>query len=162
MVIITHLVLRPVARSINRQTIQDAGNERLYILRIVCRSDDEQHIRTLFVQAIVKESLLLQAMESEDLEGTDKVEVKTFILANGRQDTLMGKVVGLLSLEQAVSAASWRQFSPSLEECRRAGKRRESRSLICGTPKVEKATQHRICLYQDQDRRGHEGMRFDQ
>ena len=116
LVIITHLVLRPIARRINRQTIQDVSEERLYILRIVCRGTDEQHIRTLFVQEIVKESLLLQAMESEDIQGTDKVEVKAFILANGQQDTLMERVVGLLSLEQAVSAASWKHAPQQLDE----------------------------------------------
>jgi putative Mg2+ transporter-C (MgtC) family protein len=116
LVIITHLVLRPVARRINRQKIQDVSEERLYILRIVCRGNDEQHIRTLFVQEIVKESLLLQAMESEDIQGTDKVEVKAFILSNGQQDTLMEKVVGLLSLESAVSAASWKLAPRLLDE----------------------------------------------
>jgi putative Mg2+ transporter-C (MgtC) family protein len=115
-VIITHLVLRPVARNINLMTIQDVNDERVYILRIVCRSSDEQHIRTLIVQEIVKESFLLQAMESEDIQGTDKVEVKAFILANGRQDALMEKVVGILSLEQAVSAASWKHVPQSLDE----------------------------------------------
>ena len=55
-------------------------------------------------------------MESEDIQGTDKVEVNAFILANGRQDTLMEKVVGLLSLEQAVSAASWKQIPHENEE----------------------------------------------
>ncbi|HAM50527.1 MAG TPA: hypothetical protein DCP92_07440 [Nitrospiraceae bacterium] len=116
LVIITHLVLRPIARSINRQTIQDVSEERLYILRIVCRSNAEQQIRTLFVQEIVKQSLLLQSMESEDIQETDKVEVKAFILANGQQDALMEKVVGLLSLEPAVSAASWKHVPQPLDE----------------------------------------------
>jgi putative Mg2+ transporter-C (MgtC) family protein len=116
LVIATHLVFRPIAKAINRQPVQDISDERLYILRIVCRSNDEQNIRTLFVHEIVKESLLLQAIESEDLQGTDKVEVKAFILANGRQDTLMEKVVGLLSLEQAVSAASWKHTPQQLDE----------------------------------------------
>ncbi len=34
----------------------------------------------------------------------------------GRQDTLMEKVVGLLSLEQAVSAASWKHIPQQLDE----------------------------------------------
>ncbi len=115
LVVITHLILRPVAGRINRWPIQDVGEERLYILRIVCRSDAEQHIRTLFVQQIVHESLLLQSVESEDIQGTDKVEVTAYILASGPQDTQMEKVVGLLSLEPAVSAAGWKHIPQPID-----------------------------------------------
>ena len=68
-----------------------------------------------FVQLIVQESLLLQSVESEDIQGTDNVEVKAYILATGQQDTQMERVVGLLSLDQAVSAASWKNI-PQMEE----------------------------------------------
>ncbi len=115
LVVITHLILRPVAGRINRWPIQDVGEERLYILRIVCRSDAEQHIRTLFVQQIVHESLLLQSVESEDIQGTDKVEVTAYILASGPQDTQMEKVVGLLSLEPAVNAAGWKHIPQPID-----------------------------------------------
>ncbi len=86
------------------------------ILRIVCRSNSEQQIRTLFVQEVLKESFLLQSIESEDIQGTDTVEVKAFILANGQQDAMMEKIVGMLSLHQAVSAASWKHVSQAMEE----------------------------------------------
>lgn len=115
-VIITHLVLRPLGKRIDRRTRPDENAERLYILRIVCRSSAEQQIRTLFVQEIPKESLLLQSMDSEDIQGTDKVEVKAFILANGQQDALMEKIVGMLSLNSTVSAASWKHVSQAIEE----------------------------------------------
>lgn len=116
LVIMTHLFLRPLANSINRWRIQDVSEDRLYILRIVCRSNAEQHIRTLFVQEIMKVSVLLQSIESEDIQGTDKVEVRAFILAKGKQDAQMEKVVGLLSLEQAVSAASWKHIAQQMDE----------------------------------------------
>ena len=114
-IITTHLVYRPLATNMNRSTTQNLGGERLYILRIVCRSNSEHEIRTLFVQLIVQESLLLQSVESEDIQGTDNVEVKAYILATGQQDTQMERVVGLLSLDQAVSAASWKNI-PQMEE----------------------------------------------
>jgi len=115
-VVLTHLLLRPVASSINRKRIQDVGEERLYTLRIVCRSNAEQTVRTLIVQEVAKESVTLQSIESEDIQGTDKVEVKAFILATGRQDSQMEKVVGLLSLEQAVSAAGWNHVTQQMDE----------------------------------------------
>ena len=115
-VIITHVLLRPISNSINRLTIQVTGGDRLYILRIVCRSNAEQQIRTHFVQQIAQESLLLQSVESEDIQGTDKVEVKAYILSTGQQDAQMERVVGLLSLDQAVSAASWKHIPQQMEE----------------------------------------------
>jgi putative Mg2+ transporter-C (MgtC) family protein len=116
LVIITHLILRPLGKKIDRRTLQDVSAERLYVLRIVCRSSSEQQIRTLFVQEILKESLLLQSIESEDIHGTDTVEVKAFILAVGQQDALMEKIVGMLSLNQAVTAASWKHVAQAMEE----------------------------------------------
>lgn len=116
LVIVTHLVLRPIGKRIDRRTIQDVNAERLYILRIVCRSGAEQEIRTLFVQEIIKESLLLQSIESEDIQGTGTVEVKAFILAYGQQEAIMEKIVGLMSLNPAVSAASWKHVSQAVEE----------------------------------------------
>ena len=118
LVMVTHLVLRPIGKRIDRRTIQDVGAERLYILRIVCRSSAEQQIRTLFVQEILKESLLLQSIESEDIQGTDTVEVKAFILAYGLQEAIMEKIVGMLSLNQSVSAASWKTYRGNLKNSR--------------------------------------------
>jgi putative Mg2+ transporter-C (MgtC) family protein len=116
LVIATHLVLRPIAKAINRQPIQDTSADILYILRIICRSNAEQQIRKLFVQEIVHETLLLQSIESEDIQSTDKVEVTAYILSSGRQDAQMEKVVGLLSLEPAVSTASWKHAPQQLDE----------------------------------------------
>lgn len=59
---------------------------------------------------------MLQSIESEDIQGTDTVEVKAFILAYGQQESIMGKIVGLLSLNRAVSAASWKHVSGQMEE----------------------------------------------
>ncbi len=115
LVVITHLVLRPIAGRINRWPIEDLGEERLYILRIVCRGSAEQRIRTLFVQQIVQESVLLQSVESADIQDTDKVDVHAYIRATGRQDTQMEKVIGLISLEPDVSAASWQHIPQEVD-----------------------------------------------
>ena len=116
LVIVTHLILRPLGKRIDRRTLHDVSAEQLYILRIVCRSSSEQQIRTLFVQEILKESLLLQSIESEDIQGTDTVEVKAFILAVGQKDAVMEKIVGMMSLNQAVTVASWKHLAEAMEE----------------------------------------------
>jgi putative Mg2+ transporter-C (MgtC) family protein len=116
LVLLSHLLLRPIGAKLNRQPMISTDEELLYILRIVCRSNEEQHIRTILVQGIVQESLLLQSIESVDTSGTDTVEIKAAIQTIGRQDTQLEKVVGLLSLEPTVTAASWQYIQQHLDE----------------------------------------------
>ena len=63
----------------------------------------------------IKVSVLLQSTQSEDIRGTDKIEVRAFILAKGRQAAKMEKV-GSLSLEQAVSATSWKHIPQQMDK----------------------------------------------
>lgn len=115
-VVATHLILRPIGARLNMQPLLMTDQEILYILRIVCRGDEEQQIRTILVQEIVQETLILQALESENIPGADTVEVRAYILTTGRQDTQLEKVVGLMSLEPTVTAASWKYVQQHLEE----------------------------------------------
>ena len=116
LVIITHLILRPLGNMLNKQPLQVADAELYSTLRIVCRGNEEQQIRKVLVQEIVQESLLLQSLESEDISGTDKVEVRAFLLTKGRQDSQLEKIVGLMSLEPTVTAASWKYVQQHMDE----------------------------------------------
>jgi putative Mg2+ transporter-C (MgtC) family protein len=69
-------------QKLNKQPYTDA--ELSFALRIVCRGHEEQQIRKVLVQEIIQESLLLQSIESEDISGTDKVEVMALVMTNGR------------------------------------------------------------------------------
>jgi putative Mg2+ transporter-C (MgtC) family protein len=116
LVIITHLILRPLGIMLNKQPLQDTDAELYSALRIVCRGSEEQQIRKVLVQEILQESLLLQSLESEDISGTDKVEVRAFVMTRGRQDSQLEKIVGLMSLEPSVTAASWKFVQQQLDE----------------------------------------------
>jgi len=116
LVIMTHLIMRPLGNKLNKQPLQVADAELTCALRIVCRGIEEQHIRRVLVQEIVQESLLLQSIESEDISGTDKVEVRALVVTKGRQDSQTEKIVGLMSLEPAVTAASWKYLQQQLDE----------------------------------------------
>jgi putative Mg2+ transporter-C (MgtC) family protein len=115
-VIITHLILRPLGNRLNKQPIQDSDSELSCALRIVCRGNEEQQIRKVLVQEVIQESLLLQSIESEDISGTDKVEVRAFVITSGRLDSQLEKIVGLMSLEPTVTAASWKYVQQHLDE----------------------------------------------
>jgi putative Mg2+ transporter-C (MgtC) family protein len=114
LVIITHLILRPLGITLNTQP--HTTEELSCILRIVCRGNEEQQIRKVLVQEIIQASLLLQSLESEDISGTDKVAVLAFAITRGRQDALLEKAVGLMSLEPSVTAASWKYIEHRLDE----------------------------------------------
>jgi putative Mg2+ transporter-C (MgtC) family protein len=115
-VMITHLILRPLGNKLNKQPLQNTNIELSCTLCIVCRGNEEQQIRKVLVQEITQESLLLQSIESEDISSTDKVEVRAFVLTRGRQDSQLEKIVGLMSLEPSVTAASWKYVQQHMDE----------------------------------------------
>jgi putative Mg2+ transporter-C (MgtC) family protein len=116
LVIATHLLLRPLGNVLARRPLQTGDENFLYSLRIVCQGNAEQQIRAVVVQEMVQEPLMLQSMESEDIEGTGKVEVKALVATSGRQDAKLEKIVERVSLDRAVTAASWHAMAEQQED----------------------------------------------
>lgn len=105
-VIGANILLRPVGKAINRDmTVNDA--EITYLFRITARADQESHMRALLLHSIGGQPLLLRSLESEDVEHTDKVEVRATLTSTGRQNLLLEQLVSRLSLEAGVTGASW-------------------------------------------------------
>jgi putative Mg2+ transporter-C (MgtC) family protein len=59
-------------------------------------------------------SLGMATLESNDLEESGRVEVTAELTAQSKSDAILEQVVGRLSLEPTVSAASW-SVGPILE-----------------------------------------------
>ena len=78
-----------------------------YVLSVTCRSPDEAHVRALLLQGLAGRGLGLRRLDSNNLEGTGRVVVTSFVTAHKRVDADVEKIVGRLSLEQTVSAARW-------------------------------------------------------
>jgi len=107
-VLLANFGLRPLARLIDRQpTESDTTTEVLYLLRLVCRSEGENHARALLLQMTQTLPITLQSLHSEDLNSTGKVEVRANFHSRGRQDAMLESVVGRMSLEPGISAVSW-------------------------------------------------------
>ena len=102
----TNVFLRPLAHSINRQPIKNTELETYYRCTVVCRSEDEIHVRALLLQ-MVNNGLMLRALSSEDLDNPAKLEVKADLMIQDRNDLLLEQIVSQLSLEPGVSAVSW-------------------------------------------------------
>lgn len=108
-VLLANFGLRPLARLIDRQPPgpESASEDVLYLLRVVCRSEGENHARALLLQMTQTLPLVLQSLHSEDLDATGKVEVRANFHSAGRQDAMLESVVGRMSLEPEITAVSW-------------------------------------------------------
>jgi putative Mg2+ transporter-C (MgtC) family protein len=103
-----NLLLRPLALKINRQPLQNTEVETHYRCAVVCRGEDEAHVRTLLLYGVNNAAMTLQALDSEDLNGTNKVQVQASLIMADRNDALLEQVISRLSLEPGVSAVSWK------------------------------------------------------
>jgi putative Mg2+ transporter-C (MgtC) family protein len=105
---LTNLLLRPLVRLINRRPIAQTESDVHYHVRVVCRSPEEAHVRALLLQGTNGGQLSLRQLESSDIELNGRVEVDAHLMAHSKSDAILEQVVGRLSLEPTVSAASWR------------------------------------------------------
>jgi len=108
MVIFVNLALRPLSRLLDSQPIQSTELLRNYAVEIVCRGAQEAHVRALMLQGFATSGLHLTALDSENIEDSDRVEVTAQVNGEGVQPLALEQIVGRLSLEPAVTAARWR------------------------------------------------------
>lgn len=103
-----NLALRPLVRFINRQPLMQAATEYHYRVRVVCGGSDEAHVRALLLHGTSNAPLSLRQLESLDLLDSGRVEVVALLSAPSDCNANLEQIVGRLSLEPTVSAASWK------------------------------------------------------
>jgi putative Mg2+ transporter-C (MgtC) family protein len=107
LVILSNVMLRPLAHQIDRV---NAGASELglrYTLRLVCQQANELHIRALLVQMLSAGPLILRSLDSVDIEDTGRVRVEAEVVAQTPAHAALEEVIARLSLESGVSAVSW-------------------------------------------------------
>src|SRR5580658_178228 len=102
-----NVVLRPLAYRLYPAQAAAEEHEVTYGFELICRPEDEAHMRALLLQAMSQSPLILVGLRSEDIEGTNKMKVTARIKGLGRQNDAMEQLVVRLSLEAGVSAVSW-------------------------------------------------------
>jgi putative Mg2+ transporter-C (MgtC) family protein len=108
-VLLSNTVLRPLGYRINQQPLKGTELELCYQCSLLCHSKDEAHVRALLLQSLSTSVMRLRSLRSEDLEDQDdRVEVEAEMVTQTRDDQLLEQIVSRLSLEPAVTAASWR------------------------------------------------------
>jgi len=114
-ILCTNVVLRPLAYRLYPAQAAAEEHEVTYAFELVCRPEDEAHIRALMLQGMSQSSLILTGLRSEDIEGTNKMKVTAQIKGLGRQNIALEQLVVRLSLEAGVSAVSWAVRAEILE-----------------------------------------------
>lgn len=103
----TNLVLRPLVQRVNRLSRTSGEAETHYTVEIDCRAAEEAHMRSLLLHELSQAGLGLRRIESEDIAQSTKVSVTAKAVAPKRIDAALEQIVGRLSLEPMVSAATW-------------------------------------------------------
>jgi putative Mg2+ transporter-C (MgtC) family protein len=106
-VIATNLLLRPMVRRLNDRMLAAAHVETHYTVEITCKGVEEAHVRAQLLQALSQAGLGLRRIDSEDIPESAKVAVTAQAVAATRNDGALEQIVGRLSLEPHVSAATW-------------------------------------------------------
>lgn len=110
----TNLLLRPMVRLFNAQTVS-AAEKTGYSLTLTCKSVEETHLRLLLVHALSQAGLSLRRIDSSDIPDTPKVVVIAQVAAGKRNDAAVEQIVGRLSLEPRISAVAWQVDRPIQE-----------------------------------------------
>jgi putative Mg2+ transporter-C (MgtC) family protein len=106
-VAVTNLFLRPLVSRLNRRLISSSDIETHYTVEVTCKGSEEAHIRSLLLHGLSGAGLGLQRIDSEDIPDTSKVSVTAKAMSATRNDAALEQIVGRLSLEQYVLAATW-------------------------------------------------------
>jgi putative Mg2+ transporter-C (MgtC) family protein len=114
-VLATNVVLRPIAYRLYPTHQVGIEQEVTYLCELVCRAEDETHIRPLLVQTVAQNPLTLVGLKSEDIEGTNKMKVAAQIRSLGRQDQVLEQLITRLSFEPSVSSVSWSMTAQLME-----------------------------------------------
>lgn len=108
LVIAVNLLLRPLVYRINQQSLATSELEIGYGVNIVCRGEQEAHVRALLLQGLAASALHLRQLDSSNIEDSDRVQIEARVHADARADKVIEQIVGRLSLEPSVTAARWR------------------------------------------------------
>ncbi|MEJ8799476.1 MgtC/SapB family protein [Trinickia caryophylli] len=107
-VLVTNTVLREIGRVINATSVSTADLVRVYQLTVVCREEDEIHIRAVLSNAMHAEPLSFQSLTSRDCEERPpRVEVTATCRAHPSHQARLEQIASRISMEKGVSRVSW-------------------------------------------------------
>ena len=109
-VVAIHLIFRPISEKIRRISPLNSGEHEEYGYHIsaVCREEDENHVRMIFIQYIGNNpSLMLKSISSIDDGNPGMILIEVEIISLNRQDRTVEKVSSYLTMEKNVTSVKW-------------------------------------------------------
>ncbi|MEQ5843429.1 methyltransferase [Paraburkholderia acidicola] len=107
-VLLTNTVLREVSQLINATPVSNADLIRAYVLSVVCRDDDEIHIRTALSNAMSSTPLSFQSLTSEDVaDQPGRILVTATLKLHPKDQPKLEWMASRISMEKSVSSVSW-------------------------------------------------------
>lgn len=107
-VLLINTVLRELSRVINATPVSAADLVRQYVLTVVCREEDEIHIRTVLSNSMYSTPLSFQGLTSEDVEGQpQRLRVTATVRMHPQFQPKLELMASRLSMEKGVSSVSW-------------------------------------------------------
>lgn len=109
LVVLVHLAFRPLGLLLNRMpTLKDDNGQLIYIFKIRCKEQVENHLRVMIISALKKDPhLRLRSLKSSDNSSAGYSNIEAEVLAFGRHDTEMEQLAGMLTMEYGVTEVSW-------------------------------------------------------
>jgi putative Mg2+ transporter-C (MgtC) family protein len=107
-VLLTNTLLREVSRFINAAPVSNADLVREYVLTVVCRDEDEIHIRTVLTNSMYSKPLSFQSLTSEDIsERPQHLRVTATLKLHPREQPKLEQIASRLAMEKGVSSVAW-------------------------------------------------------
>jgi putative Mg2+ transporter-C (MgtC) family protein len=107
-VLLTNTVLRELSRMINTAPVSTADIMRRYVLKVVCREEDEIHVRAVLSNSMSSEPLQFQGLSSRDHDSMPhSVEVVATMEMHPRNQSKLERIASRLGMEKGVSSVSW-------------------------------------------------------
>lgn len=106
-ILLANVYLRTFIRRFDDPSKVYEENENIYMLRVICSSNVEFHIRALLIHMLQSEEILLTNLESEDVESTNLVEVVARVMSLGKNNSVLEKIASRISLESEITSVGW-------------------------------------------------------
>jgi putative Mg2+ transporter-C (MgtC) family protein len=110
LVMLTHLLLRPIGQRISRRPLEDSHSEGdyLYTLTVKAKPAIENHVRVLLMQFFNDHSsVILRSLRSADSDDPNAVIITASLVASGNNDHILEKLAGRLTIEQDIVEVTW-------------------------------------------------------
>lgn len=100
LILLSNIFLRYLSRNLIKNNFVEKSNKN-YIIKVVCNDDKELAIRSIIMQYVERLGLVLNHMESKDVD-TDKTKLYATITSVNEINTIE-KLIGKITIEPGVS-----------------------------------------------------------